>query len=85
MAVFAYKAMDLDAAATAGTIVADTPRAARDQLRERGLSVTQIDEATGGAPRRAGRRSQVEVVAFVRELATLLGAGIPLLDARSVV
>ena len=42
MAVFAYKAVDLDDTATSGTVVADTPRQARDVLRERGLTITQI-------------------------------------------
>ncbi len=85
MAVYDYKAMDLDASGVHGTIVADTARQARDVLRERGLTVTDVREHA----RRAGRwlsagpgsRGQGEVVAFVRDLATLLRAGIPLHSA----
>jgi len=86
MAVFEYSAMDLDAAVRAGTVIADTPRQARDQLRQRGLTVTEVRrlaETTGGTSgrRRLRRSARGEVTAFIRELATLLTAGIPLLSA----
>ena len=86
MPVFRYKAIDVDAAALSGTVVADTPRAARDDLRERGLTVARIHPASrrdGAAwwPPGRGRTRRREVGAFVRELATLLAAGIPLLSA----
>jgi general secretion pathway protein F len=84
MAVYAYSAVDLDASTSDGTVAADTPRQARDLLRERGLSVTRIwtlaDRSRGS--RSAFRRTQpAEVTVFLDELATLLGAGIPLLAA----
>ena len=83
MAVFEYKAIDLDASGLAGTVVADTPRQARDHLRERGLTVTHLTECrTDRAPtlleRRRGRAAGHEITAFVRELATLTAVGIPL-------
>ncbi len=86
MPVFAYRGIDLDASAVAGTIAADTPRQARDVLREQGLTVASIEPAAERKTRwwthwRRRRRGQAEVVAFVRELATLLRAGIPLLSA----
>ena len=86
MAVFQYRAMDLDASAVAGTIVADSPRQARDDLRDRGLTVTRVRPIERQvrptlAARRRGRAGQVQVTAFARELSTLLTAGIPLLSA----
>ncbi|NQU74917.1 MAG: type II secretion system F family protein [Planctomycetes bacterium] len=87
MAVFEYHAVDLDASEVTGTLIADTPRQARDSLRERGLTITRIVQSAETAgkltyrQRRRGRHSQAEVVMFVRELATLLSAGIPLLSA----
>jgi len=86
MPVFRYKAMDLDASPVAGTVAADTPRQARDILRGRGLTVADIAAVHESVRetflvRRQGRQAQGEVVALVRELATLLGAGIPLLGA----
>ena len=86
MAVYEYKAVDLDASALAGTVTADTARQAREMLRDRGLVVAEMrevraEEAAGWLALRRGRAAQGEVAAFVRELATLLGAGIPLLEA----
>ena len=84
MAVYEYRAFDLDESAVSGTIVADTPRQARDVLRDRGLSVSAVRTLREQRPllrRRGGGRARREVVAFIRELSTLLGAGIPLLDA----
>jgi type II secretory pathway component PulF len=85
MAVFAYKAIDLDTSPVGGTIIADTPRQARDVLREQGLTLTDIRPVTeaglGFLTRARGGRAQEEVLSFVRELATLLQAGIPLLGA----
>jgi len=87
--VYSYKAMDLDVRALAGTVIADTPRQARDDLRGRGLTVAEIRPLkTQDTPsfwqRRLGRQGRAEVTAFVRELATLLQAGIPILQAIDV-
>ena len=84
MPIFAYKAFRADATSASGTIAADTARQARDLLRERGLTITEVQATSGRAARTVrtgGRREQVEVVAFIRELSTLLRAGIPLLSA----
>ncbi len=86
MAVFDYSALDLDRTAVAGTVIADSPRQARDMLRGRGLTVLAVRGLRAGRQggwleRRRGRRAQQDVLAFIGELATLLGAGIPLLAA----
>src|SRR5262245_50603673 len=81
MAVFAYKAMDASSAAELrGTIAADTPRQARDLLRDRGLSVRDLSEYSAAAPK-FGRASRAQVTLFIRELSTLLSVGVPLLEA----
>jgi len=88
MAVFAYKAIDLDTSAVSGTIVADTPRQARDLLRERGLTIQDVTirqarRAGGSWSGRSlgGRRHGPKLVSMIRELSTLLAVGIPLLEA----
>jgi type II secretory pathway component PulF len=88
MAVFAYKAADGGAAIVRGTIAADSPRQARDQLRARGLVVQEIAPQIQSAgrlaswsPLRRRGRHAAKLGAAVRELATLLGAGIPLLES----
>jgi type II secretory pathway component PulF len=85
MPVYAYRAIDLDASELSGTVVADTPRQARDVLRQRGLTVTRMDasrqQAAGRLWRRKPRRADAEVSAFLRELATLQQSAIQLLPA----
>ena len=83
MAVFAYKATDAAEALVRGVLVADTPRQARDALRAKGLMIQQITpQRSPGAGRTRGSSRQVGKVAqFIRELAMLLGAGIPMLEA----
>jgi type II secretory pathway component PulF len=59
MAVFAYKAADGGAAIVRGTIAADSPRQARDQLRARGLVVQEISpQAQPARCRPLGRGGQ---------------------------
>jgi len=90
MAVYTYKATSSAEESLTGTIAADTPRQARDLLRERGLLVRDIADFR---PSAAGQRSLMRpglrrrsvnrrlTTALVRDLATLLGAGVPLLEA----
>lgn len=86
MPVFDYTALGSQGSADRGTIMADTPRQARDALRERGLKFVEVTAAAMASRRsfigrRQGKKDQAQVVKFVRELATLLQAGIPLLNA----
>jgi type II secretory pathway component PulF len=86
MPVFAYKALDPSAGERTGTVAADTPRQARDLLRDRGLIVRDIATAaaSSGVARRArqpGRGVRTQVTGFIREMSTLLGVGVPLLEA----
>ncbi len=86
MAVFAYKALDTNSSPIQGTISADNPRTARDLLRSRGLVVETVaaqQEASkrSGWPFRRRSRHGAKRVAMIRELSTLLSAGIPLLEA----
>ena len=85
MPVYEYQAIDMDASAVSGTVIADTSRAARDTLRGRGLRITGIDaleeRASGSMNWWSRRGSRTEVATFIREMATLLSAGIGLLSA----
>lgn len=86
MSVFAYRAIDERSAAVEGTIAADSPRAARDLLRNRGLTVETVSSQResrgfGWWPFRRRKRFVAKRVEAIRELSTLLASGIPLLDA----
>ena len=49
MPVYAYKALDPAKSPTQGTISADTPRQARELLRNQGLTVRAIEAHTSAA------------------------------------
>ncbi|GLS03163.1 type II secretion system protein GspF [Chitiniphilus shinanonensis] len=85
MTAFRYRAVRADGAAAQGLIEADTPRAARQQLREQGLWVSEIESVGGGARRRGERRLGTQRLSLMtRQLATLLDAGLPLEQALAV-
>ncbi|MCC7409028.1 MAG: type II secretion system F family protein [Phycisphaeraceae bacterium] len=95
MPVFTYQAWEADASTAQGTILADTPRAARDLLRARGLTVVDVQAmAQAGAARgwrtllgslRLRKQPGHRVTTFVRELATLLTVGMPLIEALDTI
>jgi len=93
MAVFTYKAIATGAADdVSGTIAADTPRHARDLLREQGLIVRDLADYKSGQsrsrsfrPARPRRGARQLTTTFIRELATLLGVGAPLLESLETI
>jgi general secretion pathway protein F len=93
MAAFHYNALDAAGKPSNGMIEADSARLARAQLRESGLFVVELNplsdtSAPGGArswnlPFRK-RIPLAEVSLMLRQLATLLEAGLPLEQALAV-
>jgi general secretion pathway protein F len=91
MPVYAYKALSKESGKTTkGVIDADTAAVARRKLREQSLYPTSIIETSGGAKPekgdarrsvRGGRVSSRDLGLFTRQLATLLRAGMPLVEA----
>lgn len=89
MAVFAYRAQNQQYTVVRGTVTADTPRQARDLLRERGLAVEEIAvynqrKTSWNLPLPGGSHS-TKLVTVIRELATLLSVGIPLVEALDTI
>jgi type II secretory pathway component PulF len=90
MGVFTYKAIDGLRSQIDGTIAADTPRQAREVLRARGLKVQEIGDLGNLASAsmfrwKAKGYYSTQLATAIRELATLLSAGIPLLDGLKTV
>ncbi len=91
MPAFRYEAVDAVGAASKGVVHADSPRAARSDLRARGLVPLAVDiitaqESAGSrAPawRFGDRLSTTELALFTRQLASLLEAQLPLEQALS--
>ncbi len=91
MPAFRYEAVDAGGTASKGIVHADSPRAARADLRARGLVPLVIDAITGQldaagkvrARRFGDKLSTVELALFTRQLASLLEANLPLEQAFS--
>ncbi len=93
MPVYSYKALTEAGAAEGGIIDADSPKDARLKLKGRRLHVTDL-EAMGASAKGAGkarggplfrRRRPEDVAMITRQMATLLGSGIPMIGALTAV
>ena len=93
MAAYEYIALNGKGRQEKGLIEADTPRQARQLLRERGLSPLDITEVAEGGKiaqsnlfkRGGGGISATELSLFTRQLATLSRSGLPLDEALTAV
>jgi general secretion pathway protein F len=89
MPAFRYEAVDAGGATRKGVVNADSPRAARADLRVQGLTplsveaiAAQVDASGVTRSRGFGERlSTVELALFTRQMASLLEAGLPLEQA----
>lgn len=89
MPVYAYRGFDAAGKAVSGTQDADSPKSIKASLRRDGIFLTDLDEAKGGSAKgnkarllsSGGRVSAQELATATRQLATLIGAGIPLVDS----
>ena len=90
MTAFRYAAADSAGKELSGVIEADSARAARQLLRGRGLVPLTVEPVVAEAQRAAlqlaiGRRlSQTELAVLTRQMASLLGAQLPVADALTV-
>ena len=93
MPVYSYKGVTNAGRATRGFVDADSDRSARQKLRREGVYLTELAESAGSLPTPAEERSRRFSFSFLRsipgsdlalatrQLATLLGAGIPLVES----
>lgn len=85
MPIFRYKGYGPGGGPSTGTIEADGPRDAAIKLKSKGLhpwDITRQDEAASSSLKdRFTRRSELALAAITRQLAVLLGAGVPLVEA----
>jgi general secretion pathway protein F len=91
MPVFEYTALDVRGKTTSGIIDAEGALAARQKLRTSGIFPVSVKETYESAPKkesssislssRFSRVKPVEVAMMTRQLATLVGAGFPLVSA----
>lgn len=91
MAAYSYLALDAGGRQHRGVLESDSARMARQTLRDKGLTPLEIHpavqrESSGGLQLRLGpRMNGAELAAVTRQMATLIGAGLPLADALQAV
>jgi Type II secretory pathway, component PulF len=83
MKKFKYSARDAKGQPVTGEVEAKDPQAVADILHDRGLLVVSVKEATGFSLERLneiniGGVPMKEKVVFMRQMATMVGAGLPL-------
>ena len=91
MPVYAYRGLDAQGKNVSGIIDAENPRSARLKLRRTGVFPTDVSESSGGktrtearsVPRIGERVAPQDIAVMTRQLATLIGAGIPLVESLS--
>ncbi len=84
MAVYDYQGLDRSGKAAVGMIDADNPRLARVKLRKSGIFPTDVSLRDASAVSEglfSGRMTLAQTALLTRQWATLLGAGIPLIEA----
>ena len=87
---YTYTAIAADGKKTKGTITAESPYAARKQLRVRSIhptAITELGAVSEGSSALASifsRTGRKQIIDFTRQMATLLNSGIKLTEALSV-
>ena len=92
MSAFAYQALDAKGRRKEGMIEADSPRQARQLLREQGLTPLTLTEAVEQVRQQTQNRSWLqpkistnELALLTRQLATLVAAALPIEEALRAV
>ena len=95
MPAYAYKALDRGRKSVKGVIEADSPKLARSKLKKQGLFLTDLEEQKSGVSKGSGinieidfsrffqRVSVTDLAEMTSQLATLISAGIPMVEALS--
>ena len=89
MAVFRYEALNAQGKTVKGSMEADSPRSARNQMRMQGMTPIEVQEV--GSAKMTGKKAghfdrelnHREVVLLTRQLASLLQARLALAQALS--
>ena len=81
---FKWEGRDRKGQKVTGRLVAANEQAVRGELRRQGIATTRVKkQPTSGA--RGGKVNAGDIAIFSRQLATMLGAGIPLVQAFEII
>src|SRR6476646_1617026 len=81
---FDWEGRDRKGQKVKGRTVAQNEQAVRGELRRQGIAATRIKKQ-GSATRKGGKVNAGDIAIFSRQLATMLGAGIPLVQAFEII
>ncbi|MEK7222125.1 MAG: type II secretion system F family protein [Nitrospirota bacterium] len=84
MPVFAYVGKARGGKSITAEVSADNRDAAIDQLRSQGVTVTSIEEKKKKAADKKQSISDKDIVVFTRQFATMIGAGLPLVQCLEI-
>ena len=81
---FTYEALNRQGQSINGKVVANSTAEAYEKLREAGVVVTTLTEQTGKVKKKKGKKVTLgDMSLFARQLAAMIGAGIPVTQAMS--
>ncbi len=81
---FSWEGRDRKGQKVKGRTVAQNEQAVRGELRRQGIAATRIKKQSS-ASRKGGKVNAGDIAIFSRQLATMLGAGIPLVQAFEII
>jgi len=85
MSLFTYEAVDRRGRTLKGEMDADSERAVRSQLKSSGLPARRVEAArrghTAGGEGSLRKLDEAQTITFMQQLATLLAAGMPMVEA----
>ncbi|MBM3474027.1 MAG: type II secretion system F family protein [Armatimonadetes bacterium] len=81
---YAYVATDTEGASSQGTVEAQSPQAAHQMLRDRGLVVSELTVAATRKGGSSGRVKLREIMVFSRQLAAMVNAGMNLMKCLDI-
>ncbi|OIQ04112.1 MAG: hypothetical protein COS82_11375 [Zetaproteobacteria bacterium CG06_land_8_20_14_3_00_59_53] len=85
MSLFTYEAVDRRGRTLKGEMDADSERAVRSQLKSSGLTARRVEAArrghTAGGEGSLRKLDEAQTITFMQQLATLLAAGMPMVEA----
>lgn len=96
MAVFEYTGFNLKGKSIKGVVDADSARSARAKLKKEGIIATELIVSEGALQEQKAKRefylsdifkriTSQDIAIFTRQLATLIGAGVPILESINAI
>ncbi len=81
---FTYEALNRQGESITGKVVANSTSEAYEKLREAGVVVTNLKEESGKVKKKGGKKvTLADMSLFSRQLAAMIGAGIPVTQAMN--